>query len=1089
MLPCNRLSTFTLLESRKALDAFIDIAVDPNYGAGIDPAAIDFQKMNSYVEGLEQFDTFDGQINGPISVWEAWSLVLGPLRAEPIQRGSILSFQRDEPQQVRKHHFTRRQIVAGTSAVEISLDRGQGSASVRSEFSVGGDPRRRGEASAEYGPIPLASTLVNFEGVTDFEHAELLARWTAASNFYRCETRTFRVEMQHRSIAPGDRVGVDTWWLEDGIVVGLLEQIGGGTYRYRVDSDIVWPDAAPSQPYSYIIDRQGREFGPMFTTINATERWIEFLPADAALAQTAAGMTLAQALQPDDGGLPTHCRIGSLAEVTEDWIVRAVRPTDSLHADITVVNDADEVWEAIGEDPGTPPLVTAIADPNPPIPTVRWVQAVIQQVNNQLLLRFACEAARGAVNYEWEILRGAGGTWAALGFGPSNSGEVAIEHQEGVEHRVRVRGHGRFGTPGAWATSAALTTQPLTIYIDDMKFDDGSVSVAEYLNRIGIIEPDSITADMLDNAFRLRLSDDQLELHNNQLMSTLAVEASLQRQKELQDRASAALRADVALGLNPLGSGIDRLDQAVADLQAASATTTTAIYAAIAGVSAEVNTEETARVDAVSAVTTQLNTAVSQLGTDIAGVESKVETLVTENELRSTDSRQLFVQDVEIGNEALMADFLEAVKRGTLDDEMKRRTNLAFAGISRLDDVSIKNGEAIAQTTTVLTAQIAGANASILAESQARATALAATASQISSLTSSLGTTNANLTTEIQTRANADTAFAGQLTTLTASLGTTNASLSTEISTRATADTALSNQITTLTASLGTTNANVSNETTARVNADNALAGQITSLTATVGSVNASLSNEITARANGDSALAGSLTTIQANADLASAFGQYGMSVLAGQDGAVATYQIKLLAGAYNGGMRIDAMSGGGVRAVFDVGSFLIKHPGVNGGAPVPMFAVGSGGVFVNGGMRIDGNLVVNGSIKTNGVEIGAITQSASSVSGGTITGVVIGVRDGAKISITGVFNGLPGTYFPLGTPNGDVRILRNGAYIGGTPTSFEASGTSSPGIAFTSTSVIANDVPGAGVHTYQIQATNGGGIGGVAILVQELAR
>ncbi len=286
----------------------------------------------------------------------------------------------------------------------------------------------------------------------------------------------------------------------------------------------------------------------------------------------------------------------------------------------------------------------------------------------------------------------------------------------GPEYEYRAQLRTEPPRPVFWTSWVRLTVA------DDVR--DKLETIEEFLDTIGVIEPDSITADMLENAFRLRISDDQIELHNNQLMTTIGVEAATQRQKDLVNSATAKLRADVALGLNPIGANIDRLDQVVASLQAASASTTTTIYAAIAGVAATVTTEQTARVDGDSAITTQINDAVSQLGTDIAGANSRIDTLVTKDELRATDSRQLFVQDVEIGNEALMADFIAALKRGELDDDMKRRTNFAFAGISRVDEATIKNGEALAQSTTVLTAQIAGANASILAESTARASAL-----------------------------------------------------------------------------------------------------------------------------------------------------------------------------------------------------------------------------------------------------------------------------------------------------------------------------------------------------------------------------
>jgi uncharacterized coiled-coil protein SlyX len=456
-LPVYRGSGFVTAESRLALDAFVDICVDANYGAGMPPELVDLGKVVAYIGALDKFNTFDGQINGPISVWEAWSTVLGPMRAEPVQRGTVLSFQRDEQQAIRRHHFTRRQILSGSSAGEINLNRGEGTSSIRSEFYTGGDPRRRNEVTARYGPEPLASTLVNFEGVTDHEHATHLTRWTASSNFYRRETRRFRVELQHRSILPGDMIGVDTWFFSKGITVGVGDAISGT--RYRLDGDVVWPATKPSPLYAFIIDRQGREFGPLGCTVDDANGWIDLNGSDISAAQVASGLTLAQALQPDDGGSTTHIRVGTLTELTENWIVKAVRPNDEYTADIEVVNDAPEVWDAIGEGYTTPPEVFEVEDTDPPIPRVRWVNATVAQVQQGLVCRWACAPTRGAVGYEVQVTRDGGDNWGPISNGPSTTGEFAIEHIEAASNSIRARGWGRFGVPGPWVTADFSTVQ------------------------------------------------------------------------------------------------------------------------------------------------------------------------------------------------------------------------------------------------------------------------------------------------------------------------------------------------------------------------------------------------------------------------------------------------------------------------------------------------------------------------------------------------------------------------------------------------------------------------------------------------------
>lgn len=455
-LPVYRSGSFTVQESSKALDAFVDIAMNEDYGAGMPAELLDLNKISAYLTSLTTFDTFNGQLNGPVSVWDAWSVVLGPMRAEPVLRGAILSFQRDEQQTIRRHHFTRRQILSKSSAAEISLNRGEGTASIRSEFFTGGDPRRRNEVSATYGPEPLASTLVNFEGVVDHEHATHLARWTAAANFYRREIRRFRIELLHRALLPGDMIGVDLWFFSKGISLGLGDLISGT--RYQLEGDAVWPSTKPSPLYAFIIDREGKEFGPIGCTVDDSAGWIEFNSSDISAAEASAGKTLAQAIQPEDGGSTTHLRIGTLNEITENFIVRSVKPIDAFRADVEVINDAPEVWAAIGETYTPPGGLYEPEITDPPIPKVRWVSAVVTQVQQSLICHWSVSQARGAIGYVIEVSRDDKATWGEISSGPATTGDFAIEHREDAVNWIRARAWGAGGF-GPWKEAPFSTSQ------------------------------------------------------------------------------------------------------------------------------------------------------------------------------------------------------------------------------------------------------------------------------------------------------------------------------------------------------------------------------------------------------------------------------------------------------------------------------------------------------------------------------------------------------------------------------------------------------------------------------------------------------
>jgi hypothetical protein len=690
-LPVWRSGNFTVQESRKALDAFVDIATDPNYGAGMPPELIDLGKVAAYLGGLTEFDTFDGQINGPVSVWEAWSTVLGPMRSEPIQRGTVISFQRDEPQTVRRHHFTRRQILSGSTGAEVNLNRGEGVASIRSEFYTGGDSRRRNEVTARYGPESLTSTLVNFEGVTDHKHATHLTKWTAASNFYRRETGRFRVELQHRSILPGDMIGVDRWFFSKGITLGLAEQIAGNTWRFRIDGDAVWPSTRPAPLYAFIIDRQGREFGPLFCDVNEAERWIDLNPVDVTAAQVATGISMAQALQPDDGGSTTHIRIGTLTELTENWIVKAVRPIDEFTADIEVVNDAPEVWDAIGEGYTTPPQVFEAEETDPPIPRVRWVSANVAQVQQSLICRWACSPARGAVNYEVQVSRDNGATWGPISNGPSTTGEFAIEHRDDAENLIRARASGRFGVSGPWVESPFFTVLESVTGVLADELEDLFARARAAIAAIAAIGENSIrdtikklndqverlaaaAATEAGNAYQKReLIKVQLEGSVNQAFAAIE-EERITRVSETEALASIA----TALAAQLTAAELELTGTAVALEELT--TTVTLQGSTLTSASAEITSLQS-RMTSAEGVNTGQATAIGSLNTSVSSQGSSITTIATNLTALNT---------VVAGNSATLTTYGESIDGISLQYGITGTINgvtggFRFSGTRRLD--------------------------------------------------------------------------------------------------------------------------------------------------------------------------------------------------------------------------------------------------------------------------------------------------------------------------------------------------------------------------------------------------------------------
>ena len=253
----------------------------------------------------------------------------------------------------------------------------------------------------------------------------------------------------------------------------------------------------------------------------------------------------------------------------------------------------------------------------------------------------------------------------------------------------------------------------------------------------------------------------------------------------------------------------------------------------------------------------------------------------------------------------------------------------------------------------------------------------------------------------------------------------------------------------------------VTEETFARVTADEAIAGQILTVVARLGDTESAITEETLARSTADSALAGRLltaeTTLAGNTSSIS-------DLIESVDGVSVRYGVT---GYING----------------QTGGFVFTGALRNDGAAVYNMEFYTNVIF-------HGDVVLNGTITTQKAALAQFTQGDGAAAEGTLAGLGIVIKGGGTVVVIASFIGYAGGYFPINTPNGLVRIIRDGSVIEQVPVSFEVSGSSSnTAICLLQTTAIAIDTPGTGYHTYHVDTTNGPGRGGVRIAVIELAR
>jgi len=303
-----------------------------------------------------------------------------------------------------------------------------------------------------------------------------------------------------------------------------------------------------------------------------------------------------------------------------------------------------------------------------------------------------------------------------------------------------------------------------------------------------------------------------------------------------------------------------------------------------------------------------------------------------------------------------------------------------------------------------------------------------------------------------------NTALAARLTTAEGTITGTSAaltSLSTTVTQQGNAITSQSSAITNLSSRLTTAEGDISGNATAvnnlsttvtqQGNMINAQASQISALNTTVGNNSATLTQ-----------VSNSVNGVRVE------FGVTGN--INGQTGGFRFSGVKRLDGTVSYGVEI-------------VGNLMVD--GSISGLKLQTASI------ITASAQI-GNLIVdNISIKN-----GAISNSASVLTGGTSGSTGLNCRGTGTVACHAVFYGASGNYVPLFVSPGALRIFRNGSLIAEIGTSFEASGSgTSAGIALQATPLLFLDTPPAGFNVYSVDNTNGAGRGGIALVVTELSK
>lgn len=450
-------------ETRKAVWAFADVMRNQDYGGALLDSQLDVGTMLAYANRLTQFDTFDATIRGPVSVLEAASTVLLPMRAEPVHVGRFWSLVRDEPKAVRKHVITPRQMTKGSTQVLFDLDTEAGAGHVIGEFDKDGDYRSPDQTSAIFGEASLTPTRLKWTGVRDYAHANHLTKWRAACGAFRRQSTPFGVEMEGRIYKRGDSILVDPWFLETRRRAGVVDNRGD---TLILDCNV---DQLPTDVV-VLRDRQGQAWGPVVLLESTGPREIRLNPISRAQVESNTGQSLGAVLSTARQEMTTVL-LGTVSSVTENYLIQSVRMNGPGSANVEALYDDQRVWEVLGAPIVVPPVGEGgLRDPESP--RIVALTANATPVAAGYRCDYAIKPGQGAVRFEVGISYDDGNRFDSRPDAPI-TGSIELNPVDPQMVVVRARAFGASGMPGPYyLTELALPRATLNSDLPPIRYED-----------------------------------------------------------------------------------------------------------------------------------------------------------------------------------------------------------------------------------------------------------------------------------------------------------------------------------------------------------------------------------------------------------------------------------------------------------------------------------------------------------------------------------------------------------------------------------------------------------------------------------------
>lgn len=594
-LPVWNGSTFVLQATRNPAWALLDMATNPQYGAEVQSAKVDFNTLANHAMGCtSRGDSFDYVFKSAVAVPEAFDTAITPSRSRHMWLGDTLSLVRDQWESVPAMMLTDREIVRDSTSFEYTMLGEEDPDAVIIEYI---DENTWLPATVQYPPNTEIFTATRPEtkrvnGIVNRNHAYRECAFYYLCSIYRREAGSIGCEYEGRAITMGQTLRLQSELPQDYGYAGAVTD--RDSYTLTLDPAPEW--ATGETHYIRLRRPNGKEFGPVRVIKGANDNLAVLHSSDLATVESQQGITLANVLLRADGGeYPTYA-LGTADNQSKLVKVLTGQPNGETFT-LSIVVDDERVHAA---DLGDPPILPVGQFPkNDSAPLIVLLNARFTQGVAEPQLVASWFPAAGAFYYRAEVSYDGGNSWIEVYQGTDTKFEKFVTLGELT---LRVQGVGQF--PGPWS-EVPVGAPTIEIMSNAVAFKSLNEAIRQQ------------TTELLDNRFA--------DVWREIAITNKSVQQALSRtfidKKEVRSQQSSLYGANKSF--------IERVQTTAADADAAMAENITRLFAGANGAEGQINQTAKVAADANAAVVALDDEVSAKLGPSFSSANTVSQAIAT----------------------------------------------------------------------------------------------------------------------------------------------------------------------------------------------------------------------------------------------------------------------------------------------------------------------------------------------------------------------------------------------------------------------------------------------------------------------------